>query len=61
MAIATVSHFYLGDSHVAMLLGMTFRAVAITATPFEQCSALPFLAAVAARTLNMHIPCIRMP
>ena len=36
MAIATVSRFYLGDSHVASLLGMTFGAVAIIATPFEQ-------------------------
>ncbi len=28
--------FYLWDSHVALLLGMTFGAIAITATPFEQ-------------------------
>ena len=27
MAIATVFRFYLGDSHVALLLGMTFEAV----------------------------------
>ena len=33
--------FYLGDSHVALFLGMTFEAVAITATPFEQISLLP--------------------
>ena len=38
MAIATVSRFYLGDSHVVSLLGMTFGAVAITASPFEQCA-----------------------
>ena len=35
-------HFYLGDSHVASLLGMTFGAIAITAMPFEQCSAFAF-------------------
>ena len=28
--------FYLGDSHGALLLGMTFEVVAITATLFEQ-------------------------
>ena len=33
-------HFYLGDSHVASLLGMTFGAIAITAMPFEQISLL---------------------
>ena len=27
----------------------------------DESSALQFLAAVAARTLNMHIPCIRTP
>ena len=32
-----VFHFYLGDSHVASLLEMTFGAIAITAMPFEQC------------------------
>ena len=30
------------DSHVASLLGMTFGAIAITAMPFEQCSAFAF-------------------
>ncbi|MBP3491946.1 MAG: hypothetical protein J6K47_01620, partial [Clostridia bacterium] len=29
--------FYLRDTHVALLLGMTFVAIVITATPFEQC------------------------
>ena len=29
--------FYLRDSHVALLLGMTFGAIAINAMPFEQC------------------------
>ena len=33
-------HFYLGDFHVASLLGMTFGAIAITAMPFEQISLL---------------------
>ena len=31
-----VFRYFLGDSHVASLLGMTFGAVAITAMPFEQ-------------------------
>ena len=65
-------HFFLVDSHVALLLGMTFEAVAITATPFEQISLLPKATisrtlcvhitylAVAARvpSLKLHIPCI---
>ena len=63
MAIATVSRFYLRDSHVALLLGMTFEAVAITSALFEQCSATHILAAVAARvpSLKLHIPFIRTP
>ena len=28
--------FYLGDSHVVLLLGMTLKAIAITVTQFEQ-------------------------
>ena len=36
MAIATVFAFLFRGFHVALLLGMTFEVVAITATLFEQ-------------------------
>ena len=48
--------FFLGDSHVALLLGMTFGAVVITAPPFEQLCAVS-KAINQARLSTMRINC----